>query len=217
MRRVDLKTMPRLFFALEPALIVLVAFGLSSCTKAKLLGSRILGSIQINSVIPPSGPITGGTHLLLNGTNFQNGMQVVIGGFVCTDVVILSSTQANCVTSESTEAGFLPVIGIAQSGSSNANIEYEYIQVVTNNRVQITSGGTVFTTAGSFSPTWDGGSGAPMALSASSGVRGPLSTDLEATGETSYVMGPTGVTGTTGSIYSLPGVQGAFHYYLSGN
>jgi hypothetical protein len=216
MRRDDLKTKPRLFGAIEPALIVLVAFGLSSCTKAKLLGSRILGAIHINSVIPPSGPVTGGTHLLLNGTGFQNGMQVVIGGFVCTDIVVLSSTQANCVTSESTEAGYLPVIGIAQSGSSNADVQYEYIQVVTNNRVQITSGGTVLTTGG-FSPAWDGGSGQPMSYTASAGVHGPASADLEATGETSYLMGPTGATSTTGSIYSLPGVQGAFHYYLSGN
>src|SRR6185312_179340 len=86
--------------AIRLALLVLVAFALSACTKAKLLGNRITGAIEIFSILPDSGPITGGTHILLNGQNFKSGMQVEIGSFVCTDVVVNSSTQANCITSD---------------------------------------------------------------------------------------------------------------------
>lgn len=195
------------------ALLALVALGLSACTKAKLLGNRITGAIEIFSIIPPAGPITGGTHVLLNGQNFKSGMQVVIGSFVCTDVVVSSSTQANCVTSESTEPGYLSVIGIQDNGSSNTNVDYEYIQVVTNERTQIDAGGTAYTEISGV-----GGTGpAEVGFTASLGVRGPLAADLASTGETSYLCtSPTTCT-TAASIYHWPSVQGAFHYYLFQN
>jgi hypothetical protein len=52
----------------------------------------------VTSVIPSSGPVTGGTTLTINGTGFVSGISVLIGGQACMSVNFLSSLQLTCVT-----------------------------------------------------------------------------------------------------------------------
>ena len=52
----------------------------------------------VTAITPPSGPLAGGTTITLNGTGFGPGMTVTIGGAACTNLVVVSTTEATCVT-----------------------------------------------------------------------------------------------------------------------
>ena len=55
-------------------------------------------SPAVNAVTPTSGPITGGTTVSLNGTDFQNGATVTFDGIPATGVTFINSTQIMAVT-----------------------------------------------------------------------------------------------------------------------
>jgi hypothetical protein len=52
----------------------------------------------VSSVAPASGPIAGGTTITINGTGFQAGASITVGGVSCDDTVLVSSTEMTCTT-----------------------------------------------------------------------------------------------------------------------
>lgn len=52
----------------------------------------------ITSISPAAGPIVGGTPVTIYGANFTGALSVTFGGFACTSVNVVLSTQITCVT-----------------------------------------------------------------------------------------------------------------------
>ena len=55
------------------------------------------GAPTLTAVTPSNAINTGGTPIVLTGTNFQAGATVTIAGVPATNVVVVSSTQITCV------------------------------------------------------------------------------------------------------------------------
>jgi hypothetical protein len=53
----------------------------------------------ISAIAPAIGKVAGGTAVALTGTGFVSGLQVVMGGTGCSSLIVVSATQATCVTS----------------------------------------------------------------------------------------------------------------------
>ena len=63
----------------------------------------------ISTIVPNSGPMTGGTDVTITGTNFQNGATVTFGGNPAPPVIFLGSTQLKATTPASTTSGAVDV------------------------------------------------------------------------------------------------------------
>ncbi|MSP91716.1 MAG: hypothetical protein EXR79_07915 [Myxococcales bacterium] len=74
---------------------------------------------HIYGVNPSVATTAGGQTLLLSGTNFADGMTVVIGGVKATTVKVLSSTQAQVVVPAQTSAGAKDVEVISLDGAQS--------------------------------------------------------------------------------------------------
>ena len=58
----------------------------------------IAAAPAVASIAPPSGPTSGGTPITVNGSGFQNGATVTIGGIAATNVQVVSATQLTATT-----------------------------------------------------------------------------------------------------------------------
>jgi len=70
----------------------------------------------INEVKPPTGPTTGGTWGLIEGADFQDGAQVIMGTGVSPDVEVLSATRLRFVSPPANDPGAVDVIVINPDG-----------------------------------------------------------------------------------------------------
>lgn len=52
----------------------------------------------VSNVAPASGPTAGGTSITINGTGFQAGAAITVGGVACDDTVLVSATEMTCTT-----------------------------------------------------------------------------------------------------------------------
>ena len=52
----------------------------------------------VTSITPASGPLAGGTAVIITGTGFQSGATVTLGGTAATGVSVVSATQINATT-----------------------------------------------------------------------------------------------------------------------
>ncbi len=64
----------------------------------------------LTSFTPATGAAAGGTATTLAGTNFRQGMTVVVGGVSFTSVVVVSKTSATAVSAAHAAAG--PLTGV---------------------------------------------------------------------------------------------------------
>ena len=80
------------------------------------VGAVEVQAVALLSVTPPHGPLAGGTLLTLSGTGFAEGMTVTVGGRPCTGLLVLSATEATCLTPPGLEPG--PVDVVVTLGSS---------------------------------------------------------------------------------------------------
>jgi hypothetical protein len=58
--------------------------------------------LGVSSVLPDEGPASGGTEITISGTYFSEGAVVRIGGELCTNVVVVSSSSITCTTPSGT-------------------------------------------------------------------------------------------------------------------
>ena len=71
----------------------------------------------ITAITPTLGTASGGTAVTLGGANFQTGATVSFGGLAATNVVVVSSSQINCVTSPH----FPATVDVTVSNSNNGS------------------------------------------------------------------------------------------------
>ncbi len=80
----------------------------------------------VTTVFPASGPLGGGTPILITGTNFQAGATVTVGGSPATAVVVVSSTQITAVAPAHAAGNVAVVVTnpTAQAGTLNPGFFY---------------------------------------------------------------------------------------------
>lgn len=78
-------------------------------------GFRYLWPPEVQSVAPASGPITGGTAVIVNGRFFTETTELTFDGVACVDVEFLSATQLRCTTPPG-DAGLADVSAVDRAG-----------------------------------------------------------------------------------------------------
>ncbi|GAA3048724.1 hypothetical protein GCM10010464_11220 [Pseudonocardia yunnanensis] len=105
----------------------------------------------VSSVVPSSGPTTGGTVVTITGSGFTGATAVTFGGTPATSFMVNSATQITATTPVHA-AGTAPVVVTTPSGSSNNNVAFFYLNapVITGLSPDQgpASGGTVVTITG---------------------------------------------------------------------
>ena len=82
----------------------------AGCSDAKSANVNVTSSpITVTSVVPPAGKTTGGKPITVNGTGFQNGATITLGGSAATNVVFVNSTKLTAKT-PAHAAGFVNVV-----------------------------------------------------------------------------------------------------------
>jgi hypothetical protein len=169
----------------------------------------------VSLVSPASGPVSGGTHIKITGTNFVAGASVEIGqgggagptAIQASNVVVVSPTEITATTGGGAKAGTWQLYVIDSEGTSPSNApgdNYSYKTVPTVSLVSPASGpvsggthikitGTNFV-AGASVEIGQGGGAGPTAIQASNVV----------------VVSPTEITATTGG----PAKAGTWNLYV---
>jgi IPT/TIG domain len=106
----------------------------------------------VTKIAPNSGPTTGGTAVIITGTNFQPGATVTFGGVNATSVTVTDSTSLVATSPAASAPGDVPVIVKNADGQSVSFSSFSYTLVPAINSVSpatgSTSGGTLFTISG---------------------------------------------------------------------
>jgi len=137
---------------------------LSNAQGGATIGSPSLAQVNISddesplpvvtSVSPASGSIGGGTAITIGGINFTGATSVLVGGSLCTSLVVVNATTITCVT-PAHAGGTFDVIVTTPAGSSSGvgtSDDFTYtggptITLLTPNTGQA-SGNTIVTITG---------------------------------------------------------------------
>ena len=84
----------------------------------------------VTSISPTSGPIAGGTNLIITGTNFTGATGVTIGGTAATNLVVNSPTSIT-VTAPAHAAGTASVLVTTPGGTNATNTLFTYFGAAT--------------------------------------------------------------------------------------
>ncbi|MCZ6689535.1 MAG: IPT/TIG domain-containing protein [Planctomycetota bacterium] len=75
------------------------------------------GNCTITSIVPPNGPVTGGTDIMINGTGFDAGTPgVIVNLRPATNVVRVSDTEITCTTPRGNIEGVVSIHVVNPSG-----------------------------------------------------------------------------------------------------
>lgn len=90
-----------------------------------------VSTFTITSVFPNLGPLSGGQTITLTGAGFAAGMTVTLGSADCTNVQVVNSTQATCVTPPYNQPELVHIS--ASLGTDNATLPnaYRYVPYMT--------------------------------------------------------------------------------------
>ena len=187
-----------------PANVVVTAIGGSSAPKV----FTYVAPPVLTSIVPSSGPTSGGTSVTITGTGFQPGSTVTIGGAAAT-VSSVTATTILAVTPPG-NAGAQPVIVTDVGGPSNA-LSFTYIAppVVGANGLNPafgpTAGGTTVTItgqnlSGTTSVTFDGLAGTAVTNLSSTSVS--VVTPAHAAGAVPVVVTAAGGTATAAQPFT---------------
>lgn len=96
-------------------------------------GDSQIPSVSIVAVEPSIGPMSGGTHVTITGSGFEDGMTVTFGATPASGVTVLDSEHAACTTPPASEAGRVTV-RVELSGGRTAQLVggFEYIEEQVN-------------------------------------------------------------------------------------
>jgi PKD repeat protein len=87
------------------------------------VGSCVSTDPTITNIAPNSGPIAGGTPIVITGTNFAAGATVTIGGAAATGITVTGTTQINCTTPAGTAGAQNVVVTV---GTKTATSTFTY-------------------------------------------------------------------------------------------
>jgi len=82
--------------------------------------------VQVTAVNPSSGPTAGGTVIGITGVNFNAGSTVTVGGTMCSNVTVISTTTITCTTPAHTPATVDVTVNRRVSGSATATNAFTY-------------------------------------------------------------------------------------------
>ena len=104
---------------------------------------------EITSISPDNGDVSGGTDVVIAGSNFVDGLSVAIGGTNATNVVVNSSTQISCKIPQHTVGAVDVVVTNPDSQSDTLTNGFTYTEE--SNEPHCV-------------PVWDGGATNPMTI-----------------------------------------------------
>jgi hypothetical protein len=111
------------------------------------------GNVTISSISPASGPVTGGTLVTVNGSNFASGSTVSFGGASATSVNFISSSQLTAVTPAGTAGAVNVTVTNPDPSTASLSNGFMYVSNPTITSVSPnsgpTTGGTTVTISGS--------------------------------------------------------------------
>lgn len=90
------------------------------------LDPGVVETLQVDSINPAVGAITGGLPVTISGTNFAGATGVLIGGEAATSVVVVNSTTITCVT-PANEIGLADVTVQHADGDGTLAYGFEYV------------------------------------------------------------------------------------------
>ena len=80
----------------------------------------------IDSISPPFASLFGGDEIVISGRNFGFESctscvlpRVLVGGFMCENVKLVSSTEIRCEVPPATQSGFVPITVVVQDHTSD--------------------------------------------------------------------------------------------------
>jgi len=107
----------------------------------------------VSSVIPATGPLTGGNTVTISGTNLSETQTVAFGGVEAASFIVDSATSITATVPQGTTVGPVSVIVTTFVGSNPANTLYKYVLVPVFTSISPNTGpvagGTVVTITGS--------------------------------------------------------------------
>jgi hypothetical protein len=98
-----------------PGAVDIVVIRTSGASATLAAGFVYFGALEVVGVAPPFTDVVGGTTITVNGNGFVDGVQVVIGGVACLDVVVSNPTQLSC-TAPAGAAGPVDVVVTSPDG-----------------------------------------------------------------------------------------------------
>ena len=85
----------------------------------------------VSGVSPSTGPITGGTSVVITGTNFNSSAQVSFGGVPSTNYSVSSSTSMTATVPAGLNVGPVSVVVTTSAGSNANNTLFTYVSTPT--------------------------------------------------------------------------------------
>ncbi len=140
---------------------------------------------EILGVTPTSGPVEGGTNIVLTGSNFLSDSTVTIGGALASDIVIVDSNTINAVTPPGIE-GSADIIVTTSAGSATLAGGFAYTGTPQLTELQVSPSSVNLSTIGQTQQL-------EVTGLFSDGSTQPLTSDPD----TSYTSGGTNVVTTT--------------------
>ena len=133
-------------FLMKIILLIVFSFLLSSCKPEKVNPPIISG------VSPSTGPISGGTILTINGSDFKSSTSVIVGNKLCS-IVSSSSDTITCKTATNLAGDYNVSVTNSNTPTSTLSAAFTYIAPATITSITPTSGfasgGTTITINGS--------------------------------------------------------------------
>src|SRR5579859_2115397 len=86
---------------------------------------------QVSNVLPASGPVSGGTQIVISGSGFSTATGVAFGALSATQYIVDNDTLLFVIAPPGTTPGSVPVVVITPSGNSVpvAESEFTYLSV----------------------------------------------------------------------------------------
>jgi len=159
---------------------------------------------EISSILPASGPVAGGTQVIISGSGLSTATGVAFGALSTNQYIVDNDGLIFAISPPSTDAGAVPVIVVTPSGNSpvGADTQFKYVAPAGSGGAGSSSGGGSQgggTGSGGGPGAGSGGSGGgPGANSGGSGGAGGGTGSGGSGGGTGGSSGPSGGTGDSG-------------------
>jgi len=99
-----------------------------ACTGNKCVDEVPTSAPKVSSVVPDSGPTTGGTLVTVNGSGFMDGASVTFDSVPATGVVVVSSGAIECVTPPHTAWKVDVAVTNPDGGTDNFIKAFNYVE-----------------------------------------------------------------------------------------